>query len=133
MAQVLAPIVGKAGFESWKEILLAFGKADLSTQRTTIRDFGLDLCKEINKIKCPVLVIDGAEGKLLPIREIAESAARFHKKAPGDKRHFKIVFLPIGGAAGEHGHNIANTFPEGIAFWSDYVMGKMIPSKAEDH
>jgi len=74
-----------------------------------------------------VIVIDGANGDLVPIMNSTKAAVRFHAETPEEQlvAEKKVVFLPIGGRAGEQGHNIVNTAPEFVAALTDSVLGKV--------
>lgn len=101
--------------------------ADASTASATLREIGKNIEDDINKVQCPVVVLDGADGDLVPIMNSAKAAARFHQEIPQENlvSEKKVVFLPVGGRTGEQGHNIINTFPEGVAALIDDVVGKL--------
>lgn len=118
--------------ESQDAMLKGFKIADRETAIKTVREFYNDIEKDMNEVECPVIVIDGARAQLVSILKTAESSSKFH---PGIAPHSekiaknKLVFLPIGGHAGKHGHTIVNTFPEGIAAMIDDVLGKILPQE----
>ncbi len=107
-------------------IIEATLKSDPMTAATTLKEIGKDIGDDINKVTCPVIVVDGANGTLVPILKSQEAAKRFYPDSPlPEKIPQKVVFLPLGGDAGEQGHNIVNTLPEGVVSWVDYTLNKM--------
>lgn len=99
--------------------------ADTQTATKTLREIGKDIGSDIIKdVVCPVVVIDGASGDLVPIISSQKAALRFHPEVAPEKlvAQKKVVFLPVGG----HGHNIVNTFPEGVVALVDAVLDKLV-------
>lgn len=104
--------------------------AHVKTALSTLPEIGKDIGKDIERVQCPVVIIDGASGDMVPILKSAEVAARFHPEiqSPSEKiAQKKVVYLPIGGKAGEQSHTIVNTLPEGTAAMIDDVLSKIIP------
>lgn len=102
--------------------------AHTKTAISTLREIGKDIGEDIAQVQCPVVIIDGASGDMVPILKSARVAKRFHPiiEDPSERiRQGKVLFLPIGGYAGEHSHTIVNTFPEGTAAMIDDVLGKI--------
>lgn len=101
--------------------------ADARTASVTLREIGRNIEQDIQKVQCPVVVVDGANGDLVPILNSARAAARFHPETPEKDlvAEKKVVFLPIGGRAGEQGHNIVNTAPEFVAGTVSSVLDKV--------
>lgn len=103
--------------------------AHTKTAISTLREIGRDIGKDIEQVQCPIVIIDGASGDMVPILKSAEVAVRFHPdiQNPSEKiTQKKVVFLPIGGKAGEQSHTLVNTFPEGTAAMIDDVLGKIV-------
>jgi len=102
-----------------------FKLAHVKTATATVREIGKDIGEEIEKVQCPIVVVDGASGKTVSILNSANVAVRFHPEIqdPSEKiAQKKVIYLPMGGKAGEHGHTIVNTFPEGLATMIDNVL-----------
>lgn len=102
---------------------LAHAKTALATLPEIGEDIGADI-EQISK-ECPVVIIDGASGDMVPILNSANVAVRLHPEIqnPGEKITKKmVIYLPIGGKAGEHSHTIVNTLPEGTAAMIDDVL-----------
>lgn len=114
--------------EIQEEVKLAIRKSHGQTDLVTARAIGSDLGDDIKKVQCAVIVADGAHGDIVQIFNSAKAAARFHGEIPESElvKQKKVVFLPLGGYAGEHGHNIVNSFPEGLAFAIDDMLNKML-------
>lgn len=99
--------------------------AQTKTAISTLREIGRDIGKDIQGVQCPVVIIDGASGDMVPILKSADVAVRFHPEVenPNEKiAQKKVIFLPIGGKAGEQSHTIVNTLPEGTAAMVDNVL-----------
>lgn len=99
-----------------KWMLEASMRGDPKTTVKILREIGKDIGKDIQNVRCPVVVLDGAHGDIVPILKTAEIATRFHPEIPSNSEKIKqkkIVFLPIGGKAGAQGHGILSDFPEG--------------------
>ncbi|MCL4419058.1 alpha/beta hydrolase [Patescibacteria group bacterium] len=113
--------------EAQKAIVEGARRADINTALSTLREIGRDIGEDIEKVQCPVIVMDGANGDLVPIMNSAKASLRFHPETPNSEKvaEKKVIFLPVGGRSGEHGHNIVNTFPEGAAALIDDVMSKV--------
>lgn len=112
-----------------KDVMTAIKKSHGETDLVTAKAIGSDLGEDIKRVKSPVIVVDGANGDIVPILNSAKTAARFYPETPESElvKEKKVVFLPIGAYAGEHGHNIVETFPEGLAVAIDDVLGKILP------
>ena len=109
--------------EFQKKILEDISRADSDTATQTLKEIGKNIQDQIDQISCPIVVLDGANGDLVPILKSADVASSFHKDKPSsDLPKKRVVFLPVGGPAGQHGHNIVNTFPEGIAGLTDNAL-----------
>lgn len=109
--------------EFQRKILSDISQADPDTANQTLKEIGKNIQDQIDQVSCPVVILDGANGEIVPILKSADVASSFHKDQPSsDLPKKKVVFLPIGGPAGEHGHNIVNTFPEGIAGLTDNAL-----------
>lgn len=108
------------------KIIEPIHKAHEKTASSTLSELGDDILEDMKKTVCPVLVIDGANGDLVPIRNSNRNVAeRFYdNKTIGEKVPDNVVFIPISGFGGLHGHNLINTFPEAVASWIDYVNSK---------
>jgi len=99
--------------------------AHTQTAISTLREIGRDIGKDIGQVRCPVVIIDGASGDMVPILKSADVAVRFHPdiQNPSEKiAQKKVIFLPMGGKAGEQSHTIVNTLPEGTAAMIDNVL-----------
>lgn len=99
--------------------------AHAKTAISTLREIGRDIGKDIEQVQCPVVIIDGANGDLVPILKSADVAVRFHPDVqdPSEKiAQKKVFYFPIGGKAGEQSHTLVNTFPEGTAAMIDNVL-----------
>ncbi|MBI2595458.1 alpha/beta hydrolase [Candidatus Daviesbacteria bacterium] len=109
-----------------ERIISATFKADSQTAASTLREIGKNIGHDIDRVRCPVVIIDGVNGDLVPIMKSHDITKRFY---PGlslpEKVPQRVVFLPIGGSAGEQGHNLINTLPEGIASWIDYTINRL--------
>ena len=110
------------------------------TAISTLAEIGSDIGNDIEQVQCPVVVIDGASGDMVPILNSADVAGRFHpniKSTDPQKRsdyeekiaQKKMAFLPIGGKSEEQSHTIVNTLPEGTAVMIDDVLGKLFPEQ----
>lgn len=113
-----------ANAETQQRILTDTLGADTKTAVKTLRELGKDIESDIKKVSCPVVVIDGASGELVPILKSAKLAIRFHPEINQGElvAKKKVIFFPVGG----HGHNIVNTFPEGMAALIDDVLNKIM-------
>ncbi len=96
--------------------------ADSETSAKTLREIGRDIAGDIEGTKCPVIVIDGANGDLVPIKKSSEVANRFDQTP--EKR---AMFFPVGGGVTEQGHNLVNTYPEYVAIVVDSALSKLSP------
>jgi len=99
--------------------------AHTNTAVSTLREIGRDIGEDIGKVQCPVVIMDGASGDMVPILKSADVAVRFHPdiQNPSEKiAQKKVIFLPMGGKAGEQSHTIVNTLPEGTAAMIDNVL-----------
>lgn len=118
-----------ADTETQERVLSDTMAADSKTAATTLREIGKDIGDDINNVKCPVVVIDGANGDLVPIGNSARASMRFHPEIPEPSRKFterQVMFFSVGGRVLEQGHNIINTYPEYVAVVIDGVLGKMV-------
>ena len=99
--------------------------ANTKTAISTLREIGRDIGKDIEQVQCPVVIMDGASGDMVPILKSADVVVRFHPDIPTPSEKIaqkKVIFLPIGGKAGEQSHTIVNTLPEGTAAMIDNVL-----------
>lgn len=94
--------------------------ADSATSAKTLREIGRDIGGDIEATKCPVIVIDGANGDLVPIAKSLEVSKRFDKTP--EKR---AMFFPVGGGVTEQGHNLVNTYPEYVAIVVDSALSRI--------
>jgi len=118
-----------ASEEIKKWMLEATMRGDSKTTVKLLREIGRDIGENIKKVECPVVVLDGAHGDMVPILKQAKQATRFHPEiSPNSEKiaQRKMVFLPIGGKAGEQGHGILSDFPEGLVALIDTSLNKMI-------
>ena len=102
--------------------------ADSKTAATTLREIGKNIEEDIEKVKCPVIVIDGANADLVPIGNSAKASMRFHPNIQEPSKKFterQVMFFPVGGGVSEQGHNVVNTYPEYVAVVVDDVLDKM--------
>lgn len=106
--------------EDQERMLTTMEKGDTRTALATLKDIGSNLEEDMKRVSCPVVVLDGVHGEMVPIEKSHEVAKRFPTRA---------VFLPIGGHAGELGHALINRFPEGVAAWVDYVYNTIVAKK----
>ena len=115
-----------ADTETQQRIISDTLSADSQTASATLREIGKDIEADIKKVECPVIVLDGANGDLVPIMNSARASTRFHPEVPNAEKvsEKKVVFLPVGGRAGKQGHNIINTLPE-IALLVDDVVSNI--------
>lgn len=117
-----------ADAETQERIMREADTSDLETSANTLREIGRDIGQDIENVQCPVVIMDGVNGEMVPIMRSHDVASkRFYPNTPsGEKYPQKVVFLPIGGYGGEQGHNLVNTFPEAMATWVDYVNEKIV-------
>lgn len=104
-------------------------RGDPITTVKILKDIGKDIRKDIQNVECPVIVLDGVHGDMIPILKQAEQATRFHPETSSNSekiRQKKVLFLPIGGKSGEHGHGIFTSFPEGVVSLVDASLDKMV-------
>lgn len=71
-----------------------------------------DIGADIEKVKCPVVVIGAVDGEIIPILKSAESATRFQAEP--------TVFLPVKG-----GHGLVNDNPERVVALLDDVLSSI--------
>lgn len=94
-----------------------------------LREIGRDIGEDIKKVQCPVIVLDGAHGDIVPILKQGEQATRFHPEISSNSEKIaqrQVIFLPIGGYAGKQGHGILSDFPEGLVALIDASLDKMV-------
>lgn len=103
--------------ETQDRIIRATYAADSETSAKTLREIGRDIGEDIKRTKCPVIVIDGANGDLVPIDRSYGVSRRFDQ-TPGKR----AMFFPVGGGATEQGHNLVNTYPEYVAIAVDSAL-----------
>lgn len=103
--------------ETQDRVLRDTYSADSRTSARTLREIGKDIGRDIEATKCPVIVIDGANGELVPIDKSSEISKRFDQTPQK-----KAMFFPVGGGATEQGHNIVNTYPEYVAIAVDSAL-----------
>lgn len=95
-------------------------KTDKRVAVDTLREIGQDVGEDIAKIRCPVIIVDGVNGNLVPIMSAHGVAQRFHPdQTSAHEVGRRVAFWPI---PGEHGHNIVNTFPEALGGVIDYII-----------
>ena len=110
-------------------------EAESRTARPTLKEIGQNIEDEISKVEAPTVILDGTSGELVPIEKTKKIAGKFHPGAGetlGEKvRKRKVVYFEVGGVTGEHGHNVINTFPEGVAVFINHAVDKYFPPATE--
>ncbi|HSX40120.1 MAG TPA: alpha/beta hydrolase [Candidatus Saccharimonadales bacterium] len=106
--------------EATQRLILDSAKeGHIPTMLDTLRDIGKNIEDEVAQVQAPTVIIDGANGDLVPIAKSKSNAGKFHPEAGeslGEKiRQRKVVYFRVGDAAGEHTHNVINTAPEEVA------------------
>lgn len=109
--------------ETQERVLRDTYAADSVTSAKTLREIGRDIGGDIEATKCPVIVIDGANGDLVTIDKSYGVSKRFDQTP--EKR---AMFFPVGGGATQQGHNIVNTYPEYLAIVVDDALNRMVGS-----
>jgi hypothetical protein len=86
-------------------------------------------------MQCPVIVVDGVNGQLVPFAKQKEAAKKFPTsvltyKDKEDKvkrkKDVKGVLLAVREAFGKQGHTVVNTSPEVLAVLIDRMSSKLL-------
>lgn len=102
--------------EDQERLVNTVARGDKKTAVATFKEIGNEIQGDIDRVTCPVVVLDGAHAEMVPIMKSHDVTKRFPTRT---------VFLPIGGHAGKLGHALINRFPEGVAAWVDHVFTKV--------
>ncbi len=91
---------------------------DAGTGIKLLREVGKDIQGDVEQVKCPVLLIDGDQGTLVPFKNTRAIGERFHRDMPSEGRMTREDTAPvirISNVFGEQGHTVVNSCPEALA------------------
>ncbi|MBI2049605.1 alpha/beta hydrolase [Candidatus Roizmanbacteria bacterium] len=124
---------GWSSKESQKAMLEAFRTGDGKTATKLLREItGKNIEEDIAKVGCPVIVVDGVNGQLVPFIKEKEAAGKFPTQVltyVGEvvrTRKVKGVLLAVSEAFGKQGHTVVNTSPEVLAVLTDKMSSKLV-------
>lgn len=125
--------------EAQKAMLKGVEMVDRRTGIELLKEIGKDLQEEISQVKCPVILIDGDAGILVPFENTQKIGEQFHRDMPAENpmtftRNDKGEVVPKdtgvvlriasffkkddgskGVNFGEQGHTVVNSCPEALA------------------
>ncbi len=108
-------------------------EAEAHTALQTLSEIGENIEWEVERVQAPTVVLDGAAGDLVPIKTVKKIAGRYHPEAGntlGEKvRARQVVYFQVGGIAGEHTHDVINTFPEEVAVLINHAVDNYFPKE----
>lgn len=121
--------------ESQKAMLEAFRTGDGRTATKLLREIlGENIEKDIDKVQCPVIVVDGINGQLVPFVKEKEAAGKFHRYIPPAAeratRTDEGVLLAVSEAFGKQGHTVVDTSPEVLAVLTDKMSTRLLKERS---
>lgn len=122
--------------DAQKAMVEGVRKAHKKTATSTLREVGKDISEDIAKVQCPVIIVDGASAKTVPLIKQKEAAGKFHRVFPQDPsqrmtRTDQGVTLSISDDFGEQGHTVVNTCPEALAVLVDKMSTRLLKEQAK--
>ena len=118
--------------ESQEAILEAFRTGDRKTAIKLSREMiKKSIETDIERVQCPVIVVDGINGQLVPFVKEKDVAKKFPTQVltyAGEVIRTKEVngiILAVTEAFGKQGHNVVNTAPEILAALTDKMVSKL--------
>lgn len=117
--------------ESQEAMLEAFRTGDPKTAIKLSREMiKKDIEEDIRNVQCPVIVVDGVNGQLVPFVKQKEAAGKFHRHIAPDAQRVtrtdEAVLLAVTEAFGKQGHGVINTAPEILAVLMDKMSKKLL-------
>lgn len=129
----LSPEFNWSDKESQKAMLEAFRTGDPKTATLLLREMSKSIEEDINKVQCPVIVVDGINGQLVPFIKEKEVAGKFHRYIPSDAeratRTDEGVILAVTETFGKQGHTVVNTSPEVLAVLTDKMSTRLLKER----
>ena len=114
-------------------MLEAFRSGDGKTATKLLREIiGKNIEDDIAKVQCPVIVIDGINGQLVPFIREKEIAGKFPSRVltyEGEitkTKEIRGILLAVTEAFGKQGHTVVNTSPEILAVLTDKMSSKLL-------
>jgi hypothetical protein len=117
---------------SQKAMNQAFKTGDPKTATELLREMSKNIEGDIKKVQCPVIVVDGVNGQLVPFAKEKAAAEKFPTKVLTYKgevtrtKKVKGILLAIREAFGKQGHTVVNTSPEILAVLTDKMSNKLL-------
>ncbi|OGH20595.1 MAG: hypothetical protein A3D74_02100 [Candidatus Levybacteria bacterium RIFCSPHIGHO2_02_FULL_37_13] len=118
--------------DSQKAMNQAFRTGDHKTSIELLREMSKNIEGDIKKVECPVIVVDGVDGQLVPFAKQKEAAGKFPTKVLAYKKEYakpkgvKGVLLAVTEAFGKQGHTVVNISPEVLAVLIDKMSSKLL-------
>ena len=118
--------------DSQKAMNQGFRTGDHKTAIKLLREMSKNIEGDIKKVECPVIVVDGVNGQLVPFAKEKAAAEKFPTKILTYKgevtrtKGVKGVLLAIREAFGIQGHTVVNTSPEVLAVLTDKMSKKLL-------
>lgn len=121
--------------ESQEAILEGFRTGDPKTAIKLGREMiSRDIEKDIKNVQCPVIIVDGVNGQLVPFVKEREVVGEFHRYIPPASeratRTDEGVLLQVTEAFGKQGHGVVNTAPEVLAVLVDKMSTRLLKEAA---
>ena len=118
--------------DSQKAMNQAFRTGDHKTSIKLLREMSKNIEGDIKKVQCPVIVVDGVDGQLVPFAKEKAAAEKFPTRVLTYKgevirtKGVKGILLAVREAFGIQGHTIVNTSPEVLAVLVDKMSNKLL-------
>lgn len=130
----LSPEFNWSDQQSQRVMLEAFRTGGPKTATELLREMSKDIEPDIESVQCPVIVVDGINGQLVPFVREKEAAGKFHRYIAPDAqsatRTDEGVLLQVTEAFGKQGHTVVNTAPEVLAVLVDKMSTRLLKEHA---
>jgi len=108
-----------------------FKLAHVKTSTTLVREIGKDIGEDIEKVKCPVVIIDGSAANTVTYDKQKMAAQKFPKQTLNYEKSQRTktvnaIPLVVTEDFGEQGHTVVNTSPEILAVLVDKMSSKLL-------